>query len=259
MIDLSVSLISLNQREDLARLLPTLQPAAEAANAEILVVDNRSRDGTDEFLRANYPQVRAVHNEARAGYGENHNLNLARAQGRYFLIMNTDMVLHDADGLARLRDYMDDHPQAAISTLKVLNEDGTIQGLNKRYPTVLDLFLRGVLPRRWQPLFQQRMNRYEMRDVGYDAECDVEFISGAFMFCRTQVLKDLGGFDPGYFLYFEDVDLCRRVQLSHRTVYVPVATAAHFWRRDAHKSRMHRKWFVGSSLRYFRRWGFKLV
>jgi len=97
-----------------------------------------------------------------------------------------------------------------------------------------------------------------MRDVGYERSYDVPFVSGAFMFCRTQVLRELGGFDEGFFLYFEDADLSLRVQ-NHgcRTVYFPEVSVTHTWERMAHKS-LHGGWmFLKSAYLYFHKWGFK--
>src|SRR3990167_4773220 len=96
-----------------------------------------------------------------------------------------------------------------------------------------------------------------MRDIGYDHIYDVPFLSGAFMFCRTNLLKKVGGFDPGYFLYFEDADLCRRVQKTHRTVYCPATSVTHYWQRSAHKQWKFGWIFMRSAWRYFNRWGYK--
>jgi len=142
---------------------------------------------------------------------------------------------------------------------KILNEDGTIQGLNKRYPTVLDLFLRRFVPRNLQGLFKKRLDYYEMRDVGYDIMYDVEFLSGAFMFCRTDLLKSIGGFDPRYFLYFEDVDLCRRIQRTHRTVYFPDVSVTHYWERSAHKNWTYTVHFIKGAQTYFNQWGYRFL
>jgi len=257
MISVTISLVSCNQRHDLERLLPSLVLAASFAHAEILLVDNRSADGTGEWMSRSYPAVNTLFNPNKAGYGENHNLNLQRAQGRYFIIMNSDMTVVP-DVFAVLRDYMDSHPEVGIVAPKILNPDGTIQGLIKRYPTVWDLFLRRFMPRRLRCYFRRRMDYYEMRDVGYERECEVPFLSGAFMFCRTDLLKSLGGFDPGFFLYFEDVDLCRRVQKTQRTMYFPKTRVFHFWHRSAHNKLIFTWYFLRSAARYFRKWGVKL-
>lgn len=258
MTEITISLISVNQRHHLERLLPTLVPAAQLADAEILLVDNLCKDGTSEFVKQQFPNVSVMQNPRETGYGGNHNLNSGRAQGKYFVIMNSDMAIVQQDGFVRLEQYMDQHPDVGILTPKILNEDGSIQGLNKRYPTLVDLFLRRFAPVFLQRLFQRRLDYYEMRDVGYERSYDVPFLSGCFMFCRTELVKSLGGFDPTYFLYFEDVDLCRRVQRTHRTVYFPDVSVTHFWERSAHKNWVYTYYFIKSALRYFGRWGYRL-
>jgi GT2 family glycosyltransferase len=145
--EVTISLISVNQRHDIERLLPSLVLAASLAQAEILLVDNRSTDGTGDWIRRSYPAVNTFINPDKAGYGENHNLNLQRAQGRYFVIMNSDMTVVP-DVFAVLRDYMDVHVEIGIVSPKILSLDGSVQGLNKRYPTIWDLFLRRFLPGR---------------------------------------------------------------------------------------------------------------
>jgi GT2 family glycosyltransferase len=257
LVDITVSLISLNQRRDLERLLPSLLLAIGSVPSEVLLVDNRSTDGTTELVRGHFASVDIVSNPHRAGYGGNHNINLRRALGRYFVIMNSDMTV-EPDAFAVLRDYMDQHPDIGIVSPKVLNADGTLQGLNKRYPTIVDLLLRRFLPKPLQRVFQHRLDYYEMRDVGYDHGYDVPFLSGAFMFCRSDLLRSLNGFDTTYFMYFEDVDLCRRVQRTHRTAYFPGVTVTHFWERSAHKNWVYTYYFIRSALRYFGRWGYRL-
>lgn len=257
MIEITVSLVSVNQRSDLERLLPSLFAAVDMVQGEIVLVDNRSTDETSECMRRNYPGVSIIGNDNKAGYGENHNLNLKRARGRYFVVMNSDMTVAP-DVFVVLRDYMDSHPDVGIVAPKILNPDGTIQGLIKRYPTLWDLLLRRFLPVRLRPHFRRRLDYYEMHDVGYDHECEVPFLSGSFMFCRSDVLQRLGGFDPRYFLYFEDVDLCRRVQQTHRTVHYPATAVTHYWQRAAHKNWKFSWIFIQSAWRYFNRWGWTL-
>ncbi len=258
MSSITISLLSFSQKHHLERLLPTLMPAAERCGATILMVDNRSRDGSSDFVRTQYPRVQVVSNPLRTGYGGNHNINMRRADSDYFVIMNSDMTVQ-VDTFEKLAQFMDANPDIGICAPKIVNEDGTIQGLNKRIPTVFDLFARKFLPPWIQRFFQRRLDAYEMRDIGYDHQYDSPLLSGAFMFCRTDLLKRLGGFDESYFLYFEDYDLCRRVQKTHRTVYVPVTEVVHFWERSAHKSHKYALWFMEGAARFFWRWGVKLA
>jgi len=255
---ITISLVSYNQRHDLERLLPSLLNSAVHVQAEILLVDCNSNDGTVQFVHERYPEVNVFVNLKRAGYGENHNLNLQRSQARYFVILNSDMTV-DPKIFLCLVNFMDMYNDIGIVAPKILNADGTIQGLNKRYPTIYDLFLRRFLPKKFQRLFKRRLAYYEMRDIGYDQIYDVPFVSGSFMFCRTVLMKKVGGFDPGYFLYFEDVDLCRRVQITHRTVYNPSVSVVHYWKRGAHKNWLFTYYFICSAFRYFNRWGYKFL
>jgi GT2 family glycosyltransferase len=256
--DVTISVVAHRQRQDLEGLLPSLMRAADCAGAEIRVVDNRSDDGTAELLAQYGDRLRVTRNPDRAGYGENHNLNLKGAESRYFVIMNTDMMVSD-DLFVALRDYMDAHPDVGIVAPKVLSPDGTLQPLNHRLPSLFDLALRRFAPTLVRTRFQKRLERYEMRDVGYDAECEVPFISGAFMFARTEVLQRIGGFDQRFFLYFEDVDLTRRVARTHRTVFYPGASVVHVWKRAAHRNWRYTWHFAVSAARYFLKWGVKLA
>ena len=257
MLDITVSLVVRNQLEDLKRLMPTLQTSLTEVSSEVLLVDNGSTDGGSQYVCDHFPDTQVIQNPDQAGYGENHNLNLARAKGRYFVIMNTDMTV-EPNVFSVLLDYMEKSEDVGIVSPKICNEDGSVQGLNKRYPTLLDLFLRRFVPKRFEALIQRRIDFYEMRDIGYEHAYEVPFLSGAFMFGRYELLKALGGFDSKFFLYFEDVDLCRRVQQTHRTMYCPDASIKHFWMRSAHKSWLFTYYFMRSAFFYFNRWGYKL-
>lgn len=195
---------------------------------------------------------------ANAGYGKGHNWAIRTVENsKYHLILNPDIIISPTT-IEKLVAFMDDNSNIGILSPKILNENGTVQFLNKRYPTVFDLFLRRFIPAFIQSLFQDRINRYEMKDIGYDEICDVQCISGCFMFCRTDVLKAVGGFDDRYFMYLEDFDLCRKVQRAgYRTVYYPYATVTHLWERASHKS-LKMTWIhIHSAIKYFNKWGWK--
>jgi GT2 family glycosyltransferase len=254
---ITVSLVGVDQRLHLEVLLPSLVAALRGLPSEILLVDNRSTDGTGEFVRRVYPQVSVLHHQRICGYGENNNLNLVRARGKYMAVMNCDMRVEPNTFVSMLT-FMESHPEIGILTPRVLNPDGSDQFLNKRFPNLLDLFLRRFGPRILRKGFARRMEQYETQDLGYEEIRDVEFCSGCFLFCRTDLLRNLSGFDPRFFLYFEDTDLCRRVQRTHRTVYFPHVRVYHHWRRASH-GKWYFTWvFSRSAWRYFRKWGWKI-
>lgn len=255
-VTLTVSLISHNSRKDLEGLLPSLTIALRHISHELLLVDNCSKDHTIPFIKDNYPDIGITRNRVKKGYGANHNINLKSARGRYFCLMNADMVV-SPDIFEVLIPFLDAHPDVGIVTPGVTNEDGSTQYLNKRYPSVADLFVRRFVPDDMKGSFKKRLDRYEMRDKGYDHIMDVPFLSGAFMVTPTRLLREINGFDERFFLYFEDVDLCRRMQQNYRTVYYPHAKVVHRWERAAHKDVRWASIFMMSAAKYFNKWGVK--
>lgn len=195
---------------------------------------------------------------SNAGYGRGHNLVLTEElNSRYHVIINPDIVI-DPCTIESLCSFMDKNPDIGMVCPKVLNEDGSVQPLNKRYPTVFDLFSRRFLPRGLHFLLEKRLAAYETRDIGYETIHDVEFMTGCFMFCRTAALKSVGGFDDRYFMYFEDCDLGKKFQnTGHRTVYYPHATVTHLWERASHKSLKMTWVLIANMFRYFNKWGWK--
>lgn len=258
---LSVAIVTFNNRDTIADTLPSLlRHLADGLQARVFVVDNGSHDGTRDIVRCyadGHPGLHPIFNPENVGFGRAHNQALESAVSRYHVVCNPD-IHFSSDIFSPMARFMESHPEIGICCPKFLNPDGTLQPLNRRLPTVLDLILRRLLPKPFKPLLRRRLDAYEMRDVGYDDVCDVPFVSGALMFCRTQVLKEAGGFDPRFFLYFEDADLTRRVNLTgYRTVFFPEATVTHAWTRLAHKSLHGSVLFVTSAFRYFRKWGFR--
>lgn len=223
---------------------------------ELYIIDNSP---TPELRSAfeGLPIVYHFYGE-NVGYGKAHNWAIFNStSAKYHVILNPDIIIpHDT--MRALIEFMDTNPDIGLVSPKILNEDGSIQHLNKRYTTILDLFLRRFLPNPLKPIFKRRLDFYEMKDVGYDSSYDVQFLTGCFMFCRKSVLQDIGGFDPRYFLHFEDADLTRKFQENNsRTVYFPDASVTHLWERAPHKSMKMALILIINGMRYFRKWGFK--
>ena len=260
---LSISIVYHNNDDYLEKVLVQVLPIFRGIEAKVFLIDNASTDKSskilDRLVPRDDPWITRVVSGQNLGFGRAHNLVLDRIHSRYHLICNPDILLEDASPLTKCLAFMDDIPEVGLSTVRLLNPDGSLQATNKQFPNVLDHFLRrfcsGI---RWS-LIRHRMESYEMRDVGYESIIDVPFVTGAFMMVRTDLLKAVGGFDPRYFLYFEDADLCRKIQITHRTVYYPYASVIHLWERAAHKHFSTGRIFVESGIRYFNKWGWKLV
>jgi GT2 family glycosyltransferase len=121
------------------------------------------------------------------------------------------------------------------------------------------LFLRGFAPRSLPRRFRAALDRYEMRDVVGDRFLDdVPLASGCFMLARTPLLAELGGFDPRFFMYFEDYDLSVRLSRRSRIAYVPEVRIVHAGGEASRKGLRHVRWFVSSAWRFFSRHGWRL-
>ena len=226
------------------------------SNVQLTIVDN----SPTSVLHSTFRDLAVEYHfyDENVGYGRGHNWAIQRVQNsKYHLILNPDIIVNSAT-IKSLINFMDKNSDIGMICPKVLNEDSSIQPLNKRYPTVYDLFIRRFLPKKLHGLFKNRLAWYETRDIGYDTIHEVEFMTGCFMFCRTSVLKGVGGFDPRYFMYFEDCDLGRKFQNNgYRTVYYPNATVTHLWERASHKSIKMAWVLIVNMFRYFNKWGWQ--
>jgi len=273
---LQISIVT--HRPDLAlleRTLDTLRVAIAAAqDADVLktvhlaLIDNsedRAVAGrVAELGRARFEDaqvhVMVLHGHANIGYGAAHNLVLHGTGSDYHLVLNPDVELAP-DALANAIRWLDEHADVGALAPAVAGPDGARQHLCKRYPAVLDLLLRGYAPRWLRRLFTRRLARYELRDI-IDAEpardaVGIPLISGAFMLVRREAIDRSGGFDPGFFLYFEDFDWSRRLAAIMRNAYVPSVRIIHHGGGAARKGLRHLRWFVVSGFRFYRKHGWK--
>ncbi len=266
---LSVSIVV--YRPDPAQLATTfasLGRACEALRAtrpglpvQLLLVDNGGLPDVRAALDAlRGPGVTStiLSGHGNVGYGRGHNLAFERAAGRYHLVLNPDVDL-DRDALLRALEFFEAHPEAGLLTPWIGDEAGQQQFLCRRYPTLLDLFVRGFLPASLRGLFRRRLARYEMRDLinEQDVCWDPPIVSGCFMLFRTSVLEKLHGFDTRYFLYFEDYDLSLRAHDVTRVAYTPAVRVLHHGGGAARKGAAHVRMFMASACKFFNRFGWK--
>ena len=256
LLDCSASIVVYNNQPSmLKRAINSILQCS--LDVELHVIDNSQTSEIHTSL-VNLP-ITYHFSGCNLGYGRGHNVAFSQCSAsKYHLVLNPDIILAPTT-INALASFMNDNPDIGMVCPKVVNPDGTLQHLNKRYPTLLDLFIRRFIPGFIATLFRKRLHRYEMRDKGYDSVCDIESMSGAFMFCRTDVLKKIGGFDPRYFMYFEDFDLTRKFQkFGYRTVYYPDASVIHLWERAAHKKLRMTCVFIINMIKYFNKWGWKI-
>ena len=233
--------------------------------AHLVVVDNGPGDdrGGIERALAAWPDeagpVEIVAGQGNIGYGRANNLALARVRSALHLVMNPDVELAQ-DALAAAVRSLEAHPEVVLLAPAVCGDDGAVQYLCKRYPSVWVLFLRGFAPRALRERFAARLDAYEMRDaIGAAYVPGVPLASGCFMLARTAAMRAAGGFDPRYFMYFEDYDLSLRMAAQGTVAYEPTVRIVHHGGEAARKGWRHVGWFVRSAGRFFSRHGWKLA
>jgi GT2 family glycosyltransferase len=276
-VTLTVSIVTFEP--DLAlleRCLYALAAAIDAAKgagllreANVVLVDNTGQRATAEAVvklgemrfKGSGVTMSYLHGHANIGYGSAHNLVMHGGNTHYHLVLNPDVELAP-DALKIALAYLEAHPDVGLLAPAVFGADGLREYLCKRYPAVADLALRGLAPAALRRLFRRRLERYEMRDLvdaagAGESVSPVPMISGCFMLVRRKAIDLTGGFDPRYFLYFEDFDWSARLNQVTRSAYVPAVRIVHHGGGAARKGLRHVLAFLRSALRFFNKHGWK--
>lgn len=218
----SVVIVSFNTSSTLHDCLVSLREAACETILEIIVADNNSTDGTRQMVRECFPEVRLIANEENLGFGVANNQGVTVAHGKYVLLLNSDtLVRHGA--IERLVAEVEEAPEIGLVGPRLVGIDGKPQRSAFRFPSPPVLLLEQL------SLISFILSPCKQHARGHhDHVCAVDWLLGACLLGRRDLLLSLGPFDPDFFMYAEDVDLCYRVRQAGREVcYVPVSTITH--------------------------------
>lgn len=221
-------------------------------SVKLYLIDNSPNPEFDNFI--NDPRVEYFYLNANRGYGAGHNVVLRRPHlmGKYHLILNPD-IYFDAGTLESLFEYMENNPDVGNVMPKVFYPNGNFQYLCKLLPTPKDWIFRMFCP--FKSIKNKLNDRFEMRAADFNKEMNVPYLSGCFMFFRTDAIKDVGVFDEGIFMYGEDTDINRRLFKKYRTMYYPGASIVHNHERGSHKN-FHLAWIhIKAAIYYLNKWG----
>lgn len=192
------------------------------ADAQILVVDNNSDDGSVEYLRERFPQAEVIANDFNAGFGKANNMALAKATGKYVLFLNPDTVVAERT-IPGCMDYMEAHPEVGAIGVRMQYGNGRFALESRRSlptPSVSFWHMTGL-----GKLFPKSkvFAKYHRTYLDKDSECAIDVVSGAYMFIRKEALDKTGGFDEAFFMYGEDIDLSYRIlQAGYQNRYLPL-------------------------------------
>lgn len=252
---LSFTIVTHNNQDRIRNTIFSIISAVDNLfSYKIFVVDNESTDQTRAIIRnMGQTQIEIISSENR-GFGFGHNVVLNKLESTYHFIVNPDIQIKDSHELQVMIDYMNENPNVGLLSPLILNEDGSIQYLFRKQPTVLDAAIRFA----GKNVLRKRQEKFINLDSGYNKILPIENASGSFMLLRTDVFKKIRGFDERYFMYYEDADLTRKVNEISTAMFVPTASVTHSWER-ANGKKIKYIWIMLQSLyKYMHKWGWAL-
>jgi len=259
--DVSIIIVSFNTREVLRQCLQSVLDDAAGLAIEIIVVDNASSDGSPEMIERDFPQAVLVRSPVNLGFGEGNNVALRLARGRYFVLLNSDAFFVKGS-LPRAIQHMDDSPSVGLGGCRLIGRDGSWQPSSRCFHSVLGdlIVLTGLAARFPRSKF---FGRFDRTWADEHQPAPVDWVPGAFTILRPSALQQIGCFDPAFFLYYEEVDLCRRMKQAGIPVwYWPDIVVVHI---GGESSRQHTTlefsspaaqvilWRMRSTLIYYRK------
>lgn len=214
--DLSIVVLSWNTREMTLACLRALSRDACGHSREVIVVDNGSEDGSADAIAEEFPEVVLQRNAANAGYSCGNNQGVKLARGRFLCLLNSDTEVQPG-ALDSLQRFLIKHHDYAAVAPKLVNPDGSTQLACKHFPGLLtalcfDSFWGSFPPGSWV------QNRYLMKGFDHLHSCDVDQPPGACFMISTELYGKLGGLDEELWLFFNDVDICRRVRRAGKKI-----------------------------------------
>ncbi len=249
---LAIVVVSYNTAWHLKRCLLSIERNPLTLGSFVtVVVDNASTDGSPQLVREQFPWVYLIENDENLGFARGCNQGIRAVDAEYYLLLNSDAALM-GDALDVLVSFMDTNPDVGAAGGLIITEDGKIQPSTLVYPTYFNLlFSRSSLFSKL-PVFRWKME--ELRRVPDDVT-DVQALAGGFLMLRAEALKQVGLLDERFFIYIEDVDICRRLKKAGwRVVFNPNARILHAWGASSKKRRKKAFWWHHISMfKYFQK------
>ena len=234
-IKLSIIIVNYNTGALTKACLESILKQDLPRETEIIIVDNNSSDESVTFLRSDFPEARVIVNKTNIGLAGGVNIGLKEAKGEYKLILNPDIIVLPG-ALKTLTTFMDAHPRVGVSGGKLISPNGLLQYSCYRFYRLITIIYRRTWLGRTKT-GQQEIRRFLMKDFDHQSVRDVDWLMGACLMVRSSALDKVGGMDELFFLYFEDVDWCRRFwEKGYRVTYVPSAQFSHYHQRSSEQA-----------------------
>lgn len=226
-VNLSCIIVNYHNSAPLKSCLESVYRTLRKISFEVIIVDNSQNDPGMVFLKESYPQVKVIQNATNVGFAKANNQAALSAQGDTLLFLNPDTILTD-QAIEKMVAHLESNQDIGALGPKVLNTDGSVQYSCRRFPTLMTgFFNRYSLLSRWFPSNPYTV-QYLMKDFNHIENREVDWLSGCCLMVPRAVFEKVGGFDEHYFLFNEDVDLCRAIaQHGFKVMYFPLAEITH--------------------------------
>jgi GT2 family glycosyltransferase len=226
MPSISIVIVNWNTKDLLLDCIRSIRQASCARDAEIIVVDNASTDGSVQAV-AQLPNITVISNKTNRGFAAANNIGIRASSGRYVCLINSDVKVLEGC-LDSMREYMDRNPKVGLLGPQVLNKDMSFQASCAELPSIRNTLMQALMLDKLFPrvgLFRARL----VHDFDYEKTQEVEVLSGCFLMARREALERVGLLDERFFIYKEDVDWCKRFADAGWGVrFYPAARAIHY-------------------------------
>lgn len=254
-MDLSIIIVSWNVKDLLRKCLESIYRETKNLKFEVFVVDNHSKDNTAEMVKQEFPKVNLIANQENVGFASACNQAIQEAKGDFVLLLNPDTEIIE-NALEKMVSFMKNHPKAGIAGCQVLNPDKTIQLSVRNFPTFSAMSL---LMLKLHHLFQNltALRKYLAKDFDSTKTQEVDQVMGAFFLIKYEVLKKIGLLDKNFYIWFEEVDYCKRVKnQGWKIYYTPEAKIIHYFAQSFQQIAGFNKQLIfnRSLLYYFRKY-----
>ncbi len=255
-MDISVVTVTWNSEQFIAEQIVSVQAACASLVFEHIIVDNNSSDQTVQKIEQAGELVRLVRNTENKGFAAANNAGTVLTHGEFVLFLNPDMRL-EPGSLKKMIEFAKEHPRAGVIGCRLTDLSGQMcdDHRPRRFPT---LATQVVILLKLHHLFPQLLRHYLYDDYNLERTAEVDSVRGSFMLVRREVIEKLGRpFDERYFIWYEDVDLCRSVVAAGFSVlYTPVITATDYVGQSFRQAPnlQKQRWFTKSMIAYVQKW-----
>jgi len=253
--EIDIGVIYTHEQHLMPRLLSSLAKASDGLNRRLILVDNHSADGVEQW-RGDAPDTKVLRNSKRLSYSANLNRILQASERPYVLLLNTDVFFDASEPcISKMVRFMDERPDCGIAGCRLYHENGEHAPSARRFQTIPMIVARkfGL-----GPLMRRTLDRYFYRELDARETWESDWLSGCFMMLRREAFQDVGYFDAGFTKYFEDVDMCLRMaQAGWRVMYNGATYCYHLEQRASKNlfsidALRHARSYV----RWLMKWGF---